>query len=88
MKKLALIAPMFLLGFLTYWGFAWFCIDWEISRAPIRTLVGIIDAIGESTFCSLAIIGSIGFPIYTVLYFTVLKKKLQQMPNKADAGDA
>lgn len=87
MKKFAFIAPMFVLGFLTYWGFAWFCTDWNISNAPIRTLVGIIHAIGEPAFCKLAIIGSIGFPIYIVLYFAVLRKKLQQMTNKPHAGD-
>ena len=76
MKKFAFIAPTFLLGFLTYWGFAWFCADWDISNAPIRTLFGIVNAIGEPAFCNLAIVGSIGFPIYIVLYFGVLRKKV------------
>ena len=44
MKKLAFIAPMFVLGFLTYWGVTWFCADWGISNAPIRTLVGIMPS--------------------------------------------
>lgn len=77
MKKFAFIAPMFVLGFLTYWGFAWFCSEWRLSNGPIRTLVGIIDAIGEPAFCNLAIFGSVGFPIYIVVYSVVLRKKLQ-----------
>ncbi len=77
MKKIATIVPMFVLGILAYWGFAWFCTDWGISNAPIRTLVGVIDAIGEPAFCNLAIIGSIGFPLYMVVYFVVLRKKFK-----------
>jgi hypothetical protein len=74
-KKILMIIPIIVLGFLTYWGFAWFCTDWSISNAPIRTLVGIIDAIGEPAFCMLAVVGSIAFPIYLVLYLVILRKK-------------
>ena len=81
MKKLGFIALMLVLGFFTYWGFAWFCADWDITYAPIRTLSDVTNAIGETAFCNIAIIGSIGFPIYIVLYFAVLRKKFQKPPN-------
>lgn len=71
MMKLALIAPMFVFGFMAYWGFAWFCADHHISMTPIRGLLDLMDTLGEPAFCILAIVGSIAFPLYTVLYFTV-----------------
>lgn len=76
MRKAALISPILIFAFLGYWGFAWFCSDWNVSHAPIRTLRDIMYTIGEETFCILAIFGSLAFPLYTVLYLTVLRKKL------------
>lgn len=86
MKKFALISPIFILGFLTFWGFAWFCHDWNISDVPLGILyrMRIGSIVSEVAFCNLAIFGSIAFPIYIILYLVVLRKKLRQMPAKPD----
>lgn len=75
MKNIALIVPIIIFGFFTYWGFAWFCTDWNISNAPIHSLDWIIDTIGEPAFCNLAVAGSVVFPIYFFVYFRFLRKK-------------
>jgi hypothetical protein len=90
LKKFAFITPIFIFGLFTFWGLAWFCHDWNISDIPLGivyrsfqiTRIGSI--LSEAVFCMLAIIGSIAFPIYIILYFTILRKKLYQAPAKPD----
>lgn len=74
MNRKAMIVPLLVLGFMAYWGFAWFCSDFSISNAPMRSVLWVDHLIGEPAFCILGIVGSIGFPVYLVVCILVLRK--------------
>jgi len=59
-------AILLMLTNFAYWGFAWFCSDYNISHTHMQRVADATRAIGTPMFCRLAFLGSVLLPTYVL----------------------
>jgi len=56
-----------ILAFFAYWALAWLCVEWPVTDVLVRPLLGIVRFLSVEVFCSMSMIGGVGFLVYNTV---------------------